>query len=308
MTGERVRRYDVVVVGAGTTGLVAAIRLAQARASVCVVARGYGCTQLAPATVDEPLESDVAQWFMGLVAAGVHAGYEYVRRPRMVLPTALGLRKPVALAPSSMAGGDLRGASGPVVVVGSRGLRDFHAGLCAANLAAGGVDARALEFDWGLDRADANPLQIAGRFDDPEWRHRFCERLVRELGAGEQRVGLPAVLGARFPHAVHADLERRLERTVFEIPTLPPSVPGARLFAILQGALRAAGGRVVIGPRMSGVTRDANGSAVRIVTESAGAVTEYAAQRFVFATGAESLSEGAAITTGYRAAEVGVDG
>ena len=60
-------------------------------------------------------------------------------------------------------------------------------------------------------------------------------------------MGLPAMLGLRDPHEVLADVEHRLGRRVFEIPTLPPSVPGMRLYEILRSALRAAGGRLVLG-------------------------------------------------------------
>jgi anaerobic glycerol-3-phosphate dehydrogenase len=44
--------FDVVVIGAGTAGLVAATRLAQSGARVCVIAKGIGSTHLAPATID----------------------------------------------------------------------------------------------------------------------------------------------------------------------------------------------------------------------------------------------------------------
>jgi glycerol-3-phosphate dehydrogenase subunit B len=44
--------FDAVVIGAGTAGLVAATRLAQEGASVCVLAKGIGSTHLAPATID----------------------------------------------------------------------------------------------------------------------------------------------------------------------------------------------------------------------------------------------------------------
>ena len=54
------------------------------------------------------------------------------------------------------------------------------------------------------------------------------------------------MLGIADPHAVWADLEQRLGRRVFEVPTLPPSVPGMRVFAILREALRRAGGTVVL--------------------------------------------------------------
>ena len=120
-----------------------------------------------------------------------------------------------------------------VCVVGTRKLRDFHAALCAANLSRAGIPARSVEADMDTDRADENSLVLARRFDDPSWRAAFAGRLALKLQADE-RVGLPAVLGIRDPHGAWSDLEHRLGRSVFEIPTLPPSVPGMRLYEILR--------------------------------------------------------------------------
>ncbi|MBA3350597.1 MAG: FAD-binding protein, partial [Actinobacteria bacterium] len=52
VTPTQGRVYDVVVVGAGTAGLVAALRLAQEGADVLVTAKGVGATHLTGGTVD----------------------------------------------------------------------------------------------------------------------------------------------------------------------------------------------------------------------------------------------------------------
>ena len=164
-----------------------------------------------------------------------------------------------------------------------RALRDFHAALCAANLETAGVAARAIEVDLELDRADVNALGLARRFDDPDFRAAFAAEITPRL-RGDERVGLPAVLGLRDPHGAWADLQRRLGRGVFEIPTLPPSVPGMRAFEALRTALRAAGGRLILGSEVIGAERDgARVSAVR--AHAAGHDVTYHARWFVLATG-----------------------
>ena len=65
---------------------------------------------------------------------------------------------------------------------------------------------------------------------------------------------MPAVLGRERAAEVHADLERRLGIPVFEIPGLPPSLPGLRLFDCLRRALSAAGGRLLLGSTAVGAT------------------------------------------------------
>jgi glycerol-3-phosphate dehydrogenase subunit B len=308
--------FDAVVIGAGSAGLTAATRLAEGGARVCVLAKGIGSTHLAPGTVDvlgyaPELVEDPARalselaaarpdhpyalmgvesvapalrWFAERIAEGPQPGYRYVGdlEHNHLLPTAVGVLRPSALVPETMAEGDMRRRE-PVCIVGARVLRDFHATLCAANLEATGIAARAVEVDLELDRADANALGVARRFDDPDFRAAFAARLTPLLH-GDERVGLPAVLGLRDPHGAWADLQRRLGRGVFEIPTLPPSVPGMRAFEALRAALRGAGGRLVLGSEVLGAERD--GERVRsVIANAAGHDVRYHANWFVLATG-----------------------
>ncbi len=297
----RTRRYDAVVVGAGAMGLTAAVRLAQSGRRTVLIARGPGSLNISPATIDSPLDADVRQWLLETIADGALPGYAYGEAG--TLPTPLGMLKPVQLAPVTMLAGSYYSSPGRAAIIGTPALRDFQAGLCAANLSAAGFAARAVEFDWGLDRADANAPQAARRFDDPQWRARFADALAARLDDGDVRVGLPAVLGLREPVAVHAELERRLGRPVFEIPTLPPSVPGTRLFEILCAALVAAGGRVVLGPQVTDLERDAASRVTAVRTDSAGSPTIYRADAFVLAAGEAMLSTAEAISSGWHAAE-----
>src|SRR5262249_41542133 len=145
-----------------------------------------------------------------------------------VLPGPLGAPRRSALVPVTMAAGALSDHA-PICVVAIPALRDFPAGLCAANLAARGHEARAgsVDVDDG-GRAGANAVTWARPFDEPQFRADFAARLAPLLREGE-RVAMPAVLGLRDPHGAWTDLQERLGRPVFEIPTLPPSAPGLRL-------------------------------------------------------------------------------
>jgi glycerol-3-phosphate dehydrogenase subunit B len=308
--------YDAVVIGAGTAGLVAGARLAEGGARVCVVAKGVGSTHLAPGTIDvlgyapdrvvSPVGAmeefvsrhpdhpyaalgvdaitEAVRWFEGRVESGPLPGYRYLGDldRNYLLPTAVGALRPSAVIPETMTAGDSV-VMDRVCVVGTRTLRDFHAALCATNLNRVGIPARAVEAEIEVDRADQNSLGLARRFDDPGWRAAFAGRLALKLQADE-RVGLPAVLGIRDPHRAWSDLEHRLGRSVFEIPTLPPSVPGMRLYEILRSALRAAGGRLVLGGEV--VSADRDGSRVTAVsTNAAGHDARFAAPWFVLAAG-----------------------
>jgi glycerol-3-phosphate dehydrogenase subunit B len=308
--------YDAVVIGAGTAGLVAGARLAEGGARVCVLAKGVGSTHLAPATIDvlgyapdrvaaagPALEqfaasrpdhpyallgvdavAEAVRWFRSTVESGPLPGYRYVGdlERNLLLPTAVGALRPSALVPETMAAGDAV-AGERVCIVGTRSLRDFHAALCAANLRRAGIDARSVDVEIELDRADANTLGLARRFDDPAWRAGFAARLALKLQAHES-VGFPAMLGLRDPHGAWSDVQHRLGRAVFEIPTLPPSVPGMRLFEILRATLRRAGGRLVLGAEVVSCERDGS-RMVSVATASAGHDAHYAAPWFVLASG-----------------------
>ena len=291
---------DVVVLGAGMAGLVAAVRLAEAGLRVVTVAKGYGSLRLSPATIDilgyrpEPVQSpadelpgfaeahpghpyalispallaDSVQWLKEHVDT-----YAYVGDPRtnMLLPTAIGVPRPSAVVPETMAGGDVRDI-GPVAIAGLGVLKDFHAALAAENLQAATTaygrttQARPVLLSPPTDgQADVGALGLARMFEDAAFRSAVAAELraaVRE----DEVVGLPAVLGMDQARLVWTELQQAVGRPVFEIPTaVPPSVPGLRLARALQDRLRRAGGRFVLGAMATGPElRDGKLAGVRI--------------------------------------------
>jgi glycerol-3-phosphate dehydrogenase subunit B len=275
---------DVIVVGSGMSGMAAGVALAQEGAAVLVLAKGAGSLQLAPATIDllgyaggqrvsDPLsaiaelaERDpahpyallgadaVAQatgWLSAQIAEGPLAPYRYVGAPEenLLLPTAIGVPRPSALVPETMAAGDLRDG-GRMVVVGLRGMKDFHPALIAENVTratGGAMAARAVQVDPppGID-GEPGTLRVARALGRPDVVGALAASLTG-AGRDDEVLALPAVLSISDPHGVWEALQRAAGRPVCEIPTLPPSVPGLRLFDALQARLRRAGGKLVTG-------------------------------------------------------------
>ena len=311
-------RHDAVVIGAGLAGLTAALRLADEGMRVVVLATGVGSLHLGGATIDvlgydgSGIVESPARALPGLVAA--RPDHPYSKLPdsqvvedslrwlrskitwceytgsieeNLLLPSAAGAARPTAVVPETMAAGDIR-KGGRFAIATVSGLKDLYPSMLADNLAhasvAGAVEARGLVLDVEMGgEADVGPLRIARLFELPEWR----EQLVKELAAHlrpDEDVGLPAVLGLARAREVWSDLEQSLGRRVFEVPTLPPCVPGIRTYNDLTGSLRRAGGRVVLKAPVTGF--DAEGGRVtRVHVDLDYRRVAYDARWFVLATG-----------------------
>jgi glycerol-3-phosphate dehydrogenase subunit B len=210
-----------------------------------------------------------------------------------LLPTALGAIRPTCLAPESFVAGDVR-QPGELTLARLPGFRDFFADLAAANLCAAGYPARALtlELPHAPARRDSYATDLARLFDDANYRAEIANRW-RDSLTGVTRLGLPAILGLENAAAARRDLCDKLGVELFEIPILPPSVPGMRLFNILRETIHDAGGRVTIGPRVAGWVEKGDagrgkkktGRAVGVIAETAGGPREYSSRFIILATG-----------------------
>jgi glycerol-3-phosphate dehydrogenase subunit B len=105
-----------------------------------------------------------------------------------------------------------------------------------------------------------------------------------EARNGRGRIALPAALGLDDPGAVFEEASRLLPFVPFEMPLVPPSIPGVRLFRALRSAIRGRGGRVTIGERVSRIVVE--GRRVTAVATSA------AARERVIRTGGLVLATG----------------
>lgn len=320
--------YDVIVIGAGLSGLLGGTRLAEAGRRVLLLAKGHAATHWSNGTIGVSRDAAPLAGFARLAADAEHpyarvdlatltaatsrlralcAAADYPLAGTLdrntLLPTAVGATLPAALYPATMAAGALMPGqdAGPTLIAGFRQLRDFFPPFAAANLRAAGYDARAawLDLPPTKRRLEFTSTVIAELFEDAAFR----AAVGRQLGAvrgDATRIGLPAVLGARAAHRVVGELAVLAGAPVFEIPTLPPSVPGIRLYDILARAFQRAGGRLQIG---SWVIRaeTAGRCVVAVRTEAAGREARYVADAYLLATGGIA---GGGLRTDYTGAIV----
>jgi glycerol-3-phosphate dehydrogenase len=320
-TGAKPGAVDVLVIGAGLAGLAAAWQIARRGKSVHVIAKGWGANHWSAGCVDvlgysnsgsgpvvalyETLQDLVrAQPNHPYARCGLdtlekalksfqvlcsQAGYPLVGslENNWLLPTALGTLRPTCLAPETMLAGDLSlgGIEGEILIAGFERFGDFFPNWIAANLSAQKFPARGVL----LDLAELKSLRfvtgrvLAQKFDTPEFREAVAAALKPVLGRAV-RVGLPAVLGLRSPLAVLHDLQDRLGVPVFEIPTLPPSIPGIRLHNLLSETLAQMSVRIFEGMLATGA-EITSGRVTSVLTEAAARRKAHTAHTFVLATG-----------------------
>jgi glycerol-3-phosphate dehydrogenase subunit B len=302
---------EIVIVGAGLTGLLAAILAADRGAKVTLVARGRGGLTLSHGCVDVWARSTPSRALSRLrrkhpyQLAGtqsLRAGLEFLQdlshqadlpyigniSRNQRLPTALGAIHTTALAPSSLALGDLRDNT-PILIAGVDVFRDFYPELVAGNLRKAGIsidDAIHLPLPLSTARRDRYAIDLARSFDDPHFRDEVA-RLWKPRLSGIKRLGIPAILGFNNPQLAHEELQERLGITLFEIPTLPPSLPGLRLERLLHRKAIQMGVFVIEGSkalgRVDGSTASARVSGV--ILQTAGGSRTLTADVVLLATG-----------------------
>jgi len=305
---------DVLVVGGGVAGMTAALAAADTGASVRLVTKSQSTLRHASGLVDvlgyadEELIADPFDAIADLPADHPYAkvGVEAVRNglerfdtitgdlyrgghteTNALLPTHGGAVKPTARYPASAAAG-LASDERDVLLVGFETLSDFDAPLAADHLRAADVpfDVRGATVSFpGTPRADAKITRYAHALDedDDDERERLAGRVER-VHEGEARVGFPAVLGESHHAAIRAALADALDADVFEVPMGPPSLPGMRLEAAYERALRDAGVSVVRRP-VDGYETDGDGRLTAAFVERNGQHIPHHADAFVLATG-----------------------
>jgi glycerol-3-phosphate dehydrogenase len=318
-------RPSLLIIGAGLAGLAAAYVAARANWQVRVVAQGWGAHHWAAGTVDvlgyapgewaEAVQRPLATIdklsrsrpghpysLLGLArlqenldafaAITAEIGLPYQGAPaageNLWLPSAVGAARPTYLAPPGQAAGDLSRPE-PMLIVGFQGMRDFYPHLIAENLNRQGLAARAAWLPLALltDRHDFTTVHLAEGFE-AEGRLALIAAHLKQLVRPGERIGLAAILGLDAHPAVLAELERQTGTAVFEIPTLPPSVPGIRLFQRLRRRLLAMGVRVDAGMKVSGaqISSQGEGATIQYVQiDSSARPYKQRADYFLLATG-----------------------
>jgi len=278
MTYSQIKKFDIFIIGAGVAGMAATLFAANRGLSCAQVgltgeinfASGFldllgvhpvaekkvlsdpwaGIDSLVHDIPDHPYarlpKEDIQAAFEELLTFLKDSGLTYHRRMNRnsAVLTSLGTTKPTYCVPHTMWNGVAALEKKlPCLFIDVRGLKGFSARQIAA----------ALQDDWpdlttgrisfpGMDHLnEVYPEHMANALELPETREKLAE-VVRPHIHDAKIVGFPAILGIYRTYEVASDFEDLLGMPIFEIPTIPPSVPGIRLRETFEKGLRAKGG------------------------------------------------------------------
>ena len=295
------RCWDLIVIGTGLAGLTAARTAVEMGAKVLIVGRGMGSLTLFGNTIDllgeippgADMEAGVMSWIATHpdhpyvrtgwtgIAEALDAFREFFPPPytfapvgggNSLVPTGAGTVRPTYLLPVTMTAGVGISAE-DTLIVSFRGFKDFQGDTVSLHLQCRGVNLSLPRY--GLEGVTA----LAFALMDEVFRK--PGEAIRASWRGKTH--RPPRLSPRNP-ARMATLEAVTGAKVFEIPMLPPSIPGVRIFRRLREDLIAKGATFLMGNPVIGAALK-NGRCEGITLRNPPLTTEYRAERYVLATG-----------------------
>jgi glycerol-3-phosphate dehydrogenase subunit B len=118
----------------------------------------------------------------------------------------------------------------PCLIVDMQGLKGFSARLVTERLKPEwpGLKALSIPSIYSDQGHEINPVPLAHDLEFAQHRQKLAESILPHTNDVEF-IGLPAVLGVHQADKVVDEIGELLGKPVFEIPALPPSIPGMRL-------------------------------------------------------------------------------
>ncbi len=299
--------YDLIIIGMGLSGLMAAQTASDANQKVLIVGKGMGGLALFSNTVD--LLGDISEgvkWKDGLSRwIQDHPDHPYGKiglekieeslssfnslfpppytfqsknEANSLIPTGIGTFRPTFLIPSTLMRG-ITVREKKTLIIGFKGYKDFYAHRVADQLKCRGIVLSLPEKLQGEISATA----LARRMEQSSFRE-FIGAEVKKHLRDEELIGFPALLGIKAPTGVKKDLEKRIGASLFEIPVLPPSIPGMRIFNRFKERLIQKGVTFLQGYSVSKALFKGK-RCVGVEISHPPVITLYSADHYILATG-----------------------
>ena len=297
---------DVIVVGGGLAGMMAAAVAASRKQSVTLLTYGSGSLPLASGAIDffnadnpevaikqlpdtHPYAKigskarDASVKFLCEIAAQANLPYNGRLSARIPVVTAVGTLKYSALVPESMDASKLASKQ-KIFVVGINGLKDFYASMIVDNLKkyfpnktfeTAKID---LHFLGGRDITCMDAAQLLTDNEQP-----LANELKALNAGGDDAIILPPIFGIAGNFS-RSTVQTQVKAEIIETTCLPPSPPGMRLQRAFMKYLQNNGVKFFENSKVvRGVTDGKNVTGV--VVENVVREKTFPAHKIILATG-----------------------
>jgi glycerol-3-phosphate dehydrogenase subunit B len=213
----------------------------------------------------EKITSAFSELLESLGEAGLY--YEKRGERNSLVLTSEGTVKPSYLVPGAMWNGvcAFRDKT-PCLIADFQGLKGFSSRRISMALKQRwqGLRAANISFPQTGYIKEIYPEQMARWLDLSEKRQQLVDLLRPHIG-GFEAVGLPAVVGIYRSNQAMAELQDAIGLPVFEIPTMPPSVPAIRLKEAFTTRLYQKGARLFHQKKVLEVSNESSGRFMLVV-------------------------------------------
>jgi glycerol-3-phosphate dehydrogenase subunit B len=291
----------------GLSGLMAAKTAVEMKKKVLIVGKGLGTLSLFSNTIDLlgtlpstiKMKDGLSQWIqdhsdhpygkVGLekIDEALSSFNSFFPPPytfqsknetNSLVPTSAGTFRWTYLIPSTMMKG-ITLKEKKTLVIGFEGYKDFYVRRLADLWNCRGITLPLPE----NSQKEMTATALARSMEKPSFREFFCAEIKKQI-KNEELIGLPAVLGINDPMEIRKDVEKKTGASIFEIPVLPPSIPGMRIFNRFKAKLIQKGATFLLGFPVSKVVLNRN-QCEKIEIFHPPVINSYSADRFILATG-----------------------
>ncbi|WP_457551442.1 glycerol-3-phosphate dehydrogenase subunit GlpB [Desulfobacula sp.] len=265
MKNQKNKECDILVIGAGLAGMVAAARASElglktiqaGNSSVLLFASGLfdllgvypiesGKIVIDPYSEIKTLQSDHPEHpYSKINQRQIKNSFEFVMNflnsaglhyhlpdpengpdnKRML--TSVGTFKPSYMVPETfLKGCDLEKRN--PLIVDFKGLRGFSAKQVAASLETKDKTPFTMSIELPENTGELNPVHLAKSFENKAFIQKLSEKILGFSGKADL-VGMPAICGIPNSLEIVQEIETKIGMDIFEIPGMPPSIPGLRL-------------------------------------------------------------------------------
>lgn len=285
----------VLIIGGGLTGIIAAAAAIKSGAKVTLVSSGPGTLAMSGGSISiesrdqkQPYLKDAMEFFSEMTnAAGCN--YKGGFQERQLIPNIIGDFQEVSMAPASIwSSSPVPGSK--VMVLGIRGLSGFNPYLIAELLTASAAKlnlqveytGKMIEIPW-LQNRSFNTLDMANLLDDQQNLDKLAE-IIKPLAKDYSSLIMPAVLGQQSGSTELIRFAEKVECTVSEYNTVPPSLVGLRISNLLLKYLQNAGADINMGYAVRSLQLK-DGRCTAVILDSPGRKRVIKADKFILAVG-----------------------